>query len=240
MFKPIQFLLFVVAAIALSGCFPVLSEGQVSRPAMPGGPTIEPTVKVAAMVTQTKTPWLTPTPAPSATAYVEFEKPTPTAITLDGMGLAVATFTDEFAGFAIDYPADWNLNALDPAIAQQSIVYTTSIRSPFPTTGPKQQEGFPPGTAGIDVTILAGDKSLEQAIAEYKENMKNDEVPPTVLSEEEWVLPSGEKALVLMLETRIGRAANMITVINGRPIYVVGMGELAFFEPIAKSIRPLE
>lgn len=241
--RTLQILLFAAAVVALSGCFPMSSNVQVDRPmpdpAIAINPSIQPTEKIAAMATQTSPPEAAATLPPTLTPIRE--QLTPTPITLAGMGVATQSFTDTYAGFTFDYPTNWVLNALDPSIAQNSVGYTHSVRSPWPTVGPKQQEGFPPGTSGIDVTVLnEGTRTLEQAVAERREAFKTDEFPPTILSEEEWVLPSGLKAVVFMLDTRMGPVANLVTVINGLPVLVTGMGELTLYEPIARSLRPAE
>jgi len=239
MSKISQHFLLAAAVLLLTGCFPVSSRIEVSRPANVEAQTTAPTEKVAVMATQTPTPAATETSAPTATTAIE--QPTPTAASLSGLGIASTTFTDTYAGFAFDYPSDWVMTSLDPAIAQNSSVYTHSLRSPMPTRGPKQQEGIPPGASAIDVVIInEGEKTLEEAVAERKQAYATEEMPPTVLAEEDWVLPSGLKAVRFLLDTRGGQAANMITVINGRVIMFAGMGELALFEPIAKSLRPIE
>lgn len=239
MSKISQFFVLAVAVVVLSGCFPVSTRVQVDRPANVEAPTIASTEKVAAMVTQTPTPAATETSAPTATAAIE--QPTPTAPSLSGLGIANTTFTDTYAGFAFEYPSDWAMTTLDLAIAQNSSVYTHSMRSPMPTRGPKQQEGIPPGASAIDVVIInEGEKTLEDAVAARKQAYATEEMPPTIIAEEAWVLPSGLKAVRFLLDTRSGQVANMITVINGREILFAGMGELALFEPIAKSLRPIE
>lgn len=240
MSKMIQLIFLTVAAAALSGCFPVTTRIEAAQPGnVQAVPTILQTERVAEMITQTPTPWQTATAPPTATAIAEHA--TPTAILITGMGIETVTFTDEYAGFAFDYPADWVITALDPSIAQTSSLYTHSLRSPMPTRGPKQQEGIPPGATGIDVVVINEEgKTLEEAVAERKQSYREDEFQPTVVSEDPWTLPSGLKAVRFLLDTRNGRVANMVTVVNGRVVMFSGMGELALFEPIAQSLRSVK
>jgi hypothetical protein len=246
MYKTALLFLLAAAVIVMAGCSP----SQIQRPepavgvAEPAGPGAYPaTQQVAVMVTQTSQPEATTTKVPSATveSTTAAAQPTPTAATLAGLGIATTTFTDEYAGFSLDYPEGWNITAVDPQIAKESIGYSTSLRSPMPTPKPKEQDGIQPGAYAIDMTVINKEgTTLEEAVAERRESHATDEFQPVVLAEDEWVLPSGLKAVRFLLETRNGVVASMVTVVNGREVIVFGFGELALFEPIAKSLRVTE
>ena len=239
-------ILILILLIALNGCAPVpVRPRPMEAPEMPAfQPTVTMQEKVVSLATQTSVPpdqpTLPPTPARELmTPTAVRELMTPTPITLAGLGVETETYRDELAGLAIDYPKGWIVNAPTDEIKQTSMGYSISIRSGESPSQPKQQEGLAPGIAAMDVVIMndTHPASLEEAVALRKEQWSSEEFPPEIVSEEYLTLSDGTPAARFLLETRNGRAGELITIIDGRMILVAGFGEMALYEPIARSVR---
>ena len=211
--------------------------------------TLTSEVKVVEMVTQTRTPFdnLTPTPTlfdgplPGDATFT----PTPLAVasgpTLAELGVEVVTYRDEWAGFAFDYPASWELAAPREDIKDISTLYTASFHSPRLVTGPKQQEGIFPNQAKMDVSVVKdGAPSLEAAVKQRRSEINSPDSGAKVVAEETLALPSGLMAVRLHMDTDSGPVSELVTLINGNMILMTGMGDLSLFNPVTESLREVE
>jgi hypothetical protein len=160
----------------------------------------------------TETPSVTETPAPT-------EIPDPIGVITD-----TATYVDATIGYAIDYPASWTLDAIEG-----SQVTMTSY-DPATTGG----TGLLPGQARVEIVpdLLYTDTSLDEMVAATR-------LSGAVLDEETRELADGIPAVRLLLTGPIGgEMLQMLTVINDRGLRVQGLGDLALFDPIARTLRP--
>ncbi len=63
--------------------------------------------------------------------------------------------------------------------------------------------------------------------------------PETLLTEANWTLPGGLKAVRWQVESAFGQAAVVVTVINGQTVMVSGFGDEAVFDAVARTLRPI-
>ena len=160
--------------------------------------------------------------------------PTPTSMTAG----ETLTYTDDFAGFSLDYPANWFLESSALSHAQESVAYNISIASwdilnpPIPTS--KDLNTLPPGGTKIDVAVMKQAMMLEEAVAQQSQN----EMGTPILARKDMTLTGGLPAVILDVEGFAGLTRTLITVINGNTIYVSGYGNLESFESIALTLRP--
>lgn len=167
------------------------------------------------------------------TGYGNLENFEAIALTLRAM----KTYTDNFAGFSLDYPADWFLEASALAHAQESFAYSVSVASwdilhpPAPTD--KDPDKLPPGGAKIDVNVMKQSMTLEEAVTQQGQS----ELGTPILARKDVTLANGLPAVILDLDSPIGPIRTLITILNGNVIYVSGYGDLENYEAIALSLR---
>lgn len=152
-------------------------------------------------------------------------------------GITMATYTDESAGFSIDYPADWVLEDSAAAHADQSYAYSISvanwdINNP-PTPSDKGQSGIPEGGTKIDVGVVKQQMTLEEAVTQQAQNENG--IP--ILAREDVTLANGLRGVILDFEGFAGLTRTLIVPLNGKIIYVSGYGDLQFYESIALTLR---
>jgi hypothetical protein len=149
----------------------------------------------------------------------------------------MTTYTDDSAGFSIDYPAGWFLEASAAANADQAFAYSVSFATwdlLSPATPPgKGQNGIPEGGTKIDVAVTKQAMTLDEAVAQQAQN----ESGSPILAREDVTLANGLPAAILDFEGPFGLIRTLITVLNGSIIYVSGYGNLEHFEAIALSLR---
>ena len=161
------------------------------------------------------------------------EEPSPTSENLPAM----TTYTDDSAGFSLDYPTGWFIDAAAAANADQAFAYSVGIatwdlRNP-PTPSSKGQDGIPEGGTKIDIGVTKQAMTLEDAIALQAQN----ELGIPILARKDVTLANGLPAVILDIEGMAGFTRTLITVLNGNVIYVSGYGNLEHFEAIALSLR---
>lgn len=185
----------------------------------PAVETVPPTIEIQA----TLEPTLPPGQAePSATAEAQ---------------PAMQTYTDDFAGFSLDYPAGWSIDPSAAANAEQAFAYsvpiaTWDLRNP-PTPGGKDLNTMPEGATKIDVSVTKQAMTLEEAVAEQEQN----ESGSPILARKDVTLAGGLPAVILDVEGFAGLTRTLITVLNGNVIYISGYGNLENFEAIALTLR---
>lgn len=169
---------------------------------------------------------LTAPPATSAPATPLAPTLTPPAATPEASA-SLATYRDAAAGFELDYPADWVIeNAGQPG--------ATVILWSEPMAGPGG-DGIPPGVAKIEITVMPPTgQTLDQLVALQKEGLlaANGRV-----LEESRSATAGGLEIARLRTAAFGEALTLITLINARPVYVTGFGDLSRFEAVAGSLR---
>jgi hypothetical protein len=210
----IRIMLLIVFVLLVSACAAAPSASQPTEVVLP---TIEPT--------STPEPTLPP---------VQTE-PAPT--TESSPAITMTTYTDDFAGFSIDYPSDWFIEASAAANAEQAFAYsigiaTWDLTNPLPPPG-KGQSGIPQGGTKIDVNVMRQTMTLEEAVAQQGQN----ELGSPILARKDVTLAGGLPGVILDIEGMAGLTRTLITVLNGNVIYVSGYGDLENFEAIALTLR---
>jgi hypothetical protein len=173
----------------------------------------------------------TPTPEPTQPP-VQVE-PSPT--TESAPAITMTTYTDDFAGFSLDYPANWFLEASALAHVEESFSYSVSFASwdivnPL-TPGGKDLNTLPEGGTKFDVTVVKGAMTVEEAVAQFVQSGS------PILAREDVTLTSGLPGVILDFEGFAGLARTLVVPLNENVIYVTGYGNLENFEAIALSLR---
>jgi hypothetical protein len=151
---------------------------------------------------------------------------------------AMATYTDDVAGFSLDYPVGWFIDASAAVNAEQVFAYsvpiaTWDLHNP-PAPSGKGQNALPEGGTKIDVGVMKQPMTLEEAVTQQTQNESGN----PILARQDVTLAGGLPAVILDVEGFAGLTRTLITVLNGNVIYVSGYGNLENFEAIALSLRP--
>lgn len=212
-----RLVLFIAFVLPFSAC----TAPGPTQPVTTGVPTTEPAPSPSE-------PTLAPTLPPAETTPA-----TPAEVDT----LQMTTYTDDVAGFSIDYPADWFIEASAAANAEQAFAYAISIATwdllNPPTPGGKDLNTMPEGATKIDVAVTKQATTVEEAIAQQEQN----ESGSPILARKDVTLAGGLPAVILDIEGFAGPTRTLITVLNGNIIYVSGYGELENFEAIALTLR---
>lgn len=177
------------------------------------------------------------TPQPIATDLTPAEISTTPQIPppQDENPAGMTTYTDDLAGFSLDYPGGWYLESSVLIHAAEVTNYSISIASwdinnpPTPTD--KQLTGLPEGGTKFDVTVIKDATTLEAAVEQV------GQTGTPIHAQQNVTLENGVPAVILDIEGFAGRARMLISIINGNFIYVTGYGNLDYFEPVALSLR---
>lgn len=226
----IALLLFVLAACGGSG--PTEPAAPIEMTTI--APTDEPTTAPEATTAPTEVPAVaegTPveaapeqlTPASEPTAAPAAEAPQ--------LSFTPATYTDESAGFALDYPSDWTL---DPS-SQVGVRGAQSLLLSPGTTMETLADG---GTRLSIVTYIWDPKNdLDAYIAQRK--IAWDSSGFTITREETWQLPDGRTAYVFEVNTPDQPTFMFFTTVGEDYLQIAGEGDQALIEEIAHTFRPL-
>ena len=164
-------------------------------------------------------------------------QPNPLATQTSMTAGEMLTYTDDFVGFSLDYPANWYLESSALMHAEESFGYNVSIATwdilNPPTPSGKGQNGIPDGGTKIDVAVTKQAMTLEEAIAQQEQI----EGAAPILGRKDVTLANGLPAVILDFEGPFGLIRTLITVLNGNIIYVSGYGNLENFESIALTLR---
>ena len=148
---------------------------------------------------------------------------------------AMATYTDDLAGFSLDYPPGWFLETSVLQHAEESLSYSISISSwdinNPPPASDRQSNGLPYGGTKFDVTVIKDATTMEAAIEEVRRS------GTPIRAREEVTLANGVPAVILDIEGFAGLSHMLISILNGNVIYVTGYGDLELYEAIAMSLR---
>ena len=221
----INWILSCVFALLLSACAAPAGSQPIS--------TVLPTNPIPSTPELTLPPVQVEPTSEATLAPVETE-PVPTSGNLP----ATLTYTDDFAGFSLDYPAGWFLESSALMHAQESIGYNISIAtwdvSNPGTPGGKDLNTLPAGGTKIDVAVLKQSMTLEEAVTQQGQNEMNN----PILARKDVTLANGLPGVIIDMEGFAGLTRTLITVLNGNVIYVSGYGNLENFEAIALTLRP--
>jgi hypothetical protein len=177
-----------------------------------------------------------PTPGDIGLTPVEGDLRPVTLDSLDQLAIPTLTYIDTNAGFALDYPAAWQLTS--PGDIGKAAVYTASIISfARVTPGPKQQEGIPEGHAKIEIVVIQDKTYTYEEAVDSQRKQSEAEMPTTLLMDEGWLLPSGLPVRRWLVDGAAGQVNILITAIDGRKVIIAGYGEPGLFNVIAGSIR---
>jgi hypothetical protein len=148
-------------------------------------------------------------------------------------------YRDEYAGFMLEVPKDWNSTPVNDAIKPTSVIYSTTFYSWTPTS--VSAEGIPSGETKIDVGVYQnGASSPEAALQLRKQEFANGGLDQTILSEQPLTLQGGLRATRLEVSSRFGDSIEVITAINGKTILLGGVGDAALIDAIAQTLRATE
>jgi hypothetical protein len=207
-----RFLLLIVVALLFSACAAPITPSPI----------------VTDVPTDHTLPTLEPTQAPVQveTSPTSESIPVPTTTT---------TYTDDFAGFSLDYPANWFLESSALMHAEESVGYNISIASwdilNPPTPGSKDLNTLPSGGTKIDVAVTKQPMMLEEAVTQISESSG------PILARKDVTLAGALPGVIVDVQGFAGLTRTLITVLNGNVIYVSGYGNLEPFEAIALTLR---
>lgn len=163
---------------------------------------------------------------PDATTETSY----PATATQTSIPEGLATYTNPEADFALDYPEEWLIQNEDqPGL-------TVILWSSEPSEG--GTEGVPDDVTKIDITTLPNsDLSLEEFVEQQKDNIASTN--GQILDEEIITLDSGIQAVRLHVDS-FGESISLLAVINDHPVSIVGFGDMNGFDPVARTLRPVE
>lgn len=162
-------------------------------------------------------------------ATTTFAWPSGPTVTPEPIGGAPAmqTYRNAALGIELDYPAGWEVEAM----GRGAILWSKRLDR-------VGVDGVPADIAKIDLATEDGaTTTLDDLLARQKRGVTD--VNGQILSEEEWILANGLRAVRLNISA-IGDSAVLLTVVNGRPIILAGFGDRSQFDTVARSLRPLE
>lgn len=175
--------------------------------------------------------------APPATVVPTDVPPTSTSAPTEAPALSFEplTYTDEEAGFSLQYPAGWTLDGRDPSQqgARGYYVQLTSWQHAPGDIGPDLPEG---GTV-LSVTVQLWDPThdLEAFVAQRKQAW--DASGFTILSEETRTLSSGQQAQRFTVQTpEDERAYFLFTTLSDRYLVLSGAGDLELLAEIGTTL----
>ena len=180
------------------------------------------------------------TPSDSSTAGIDSptvmvptgEAPQPAAS--PGAGLLdgdLATYTDAATGITVDYPADWGLTEPTETVKATSQTYSATFSSWNP--GPGGQAGIPAAGTKFDLTVVKeGPTDLDAFAGAHPEWSPPDASRVSLLG--------GQPAIRIELadtQGGPGPTVQWLTVIEGQPVILSGVGDLALVDAVAQSLR---
>jgi hypothetical protein len=142
-----------------------------------------------------------------------------------------ATYTDESAGIALDYPADWTL---DPSSQIGVRGGQALLLSPGTTL-----ETLADGGTRVSITTYIWDpkNDLDAYVAQRK--VAWDASGFAITREEQLQLADGRTAYLFLVNTPEVPTFTLFTTIGEDYLQISGEGDLALSEEIARTLRPL-
>ncbi|MCX6049095.1 MAG: hypothetical protein NT075_28680 [Chloroflexi bacterium] len=206
----VPLLMFVLVA-----CNPLGRVEPTIAPTMM--PTLAPTTEP---MPEAPTPEITsePTAAPSAAA--------------PQLSFTPKTYTDERAGFELDYPAEWTL---DPS--SQVGVRGGQALLLSPGTTP---ETLANGGTRVSITTYNWDPKNDLAAYVAQRKVAWDASGFAIIREERWPLADGRVANIFVVKTPEQPTFTLLTTIGQDYLQISGDGDSALVEEIAHTLRPLQ
>ena len=208
-----------------------------------GTPTeVPPTPVAAATLAPTAVPTtisteVPPTPEPPATTEpptpVAAEEPTAAPMPEEAqLSFTSATYVDERAGFAFDYPAEW---ALDPSSQIGTRGGYALLTSPGTTA-----ETLGEGGTRISISAYLWDPKgdIDAYVAQRK--IAWDASGFAIVSEDGWQLADGRDARIFIVKNPNQPVYNIFTTIGDDYLQIGVEGDMTLAEEIARTLRPLE
>lgn len=197
----------IVAALA-AGCATPVPPAPLPTDAATAPPTVAPT----------DTPPATPTSAPTP-------------------AFTPATYSDDFARFSIDYPADWTLDESSAGGKSQRGYYVQLTSWPH-APGDISPE-TPEGGSRMDLTVYQWDpkNDLDAYMATRKIAWEASGFP--LLAEDAWTLGGGLRAVRILLQAPEEVTYFQLMAIGDLYLVLSGTGDLDTFEAIGRTVRPL-
>jgi hypothetical protein len=179
-------------------------------------------------------PTIAPISAPTpetATSEPASEPTTAPVIETTQLSFTPATFTDESAGFELDYPAEWTL---DPSSQVGTRGGQALLLSPGTTP-----ETVADGGTRVSVTTYLWDpkNDLDAYVAQRK--VAWDASGFAITREEQWQLADGRTAYVFVTQMPEQPSFTLFTTIGEDYLQISGEGDLALVEEIAHTLRSL-
>ena len=161
-------------------------------------------------------------------ATTTFKWPAGPTITPESIGAAPAlqTYRSPAYGVEVDYPAGWiSEGSGDGAIFWSRPPERVGVG------------GLPADLAKIDLSGELGTiLTLDELLARQKQGVA--EVGGRILSEEEWTLANGLRAVRLSVSA-IGDNVTLLTVVDGHPVVLTGYGDVSRFDEVARTLRAI-
>lgn len=211
-----------VLVLLLAACQPSQPDEPPAIPAaeQSATPTIAPTL--AATVTST----------PEASAIENTVEPSPEAIPEPAqLSFAPATYADESAGFALDYPAEWTL---DPSRQVGVRGGQALLLSPGATI-----DTLAEGGSRISIVTYLWDpkNDLDAFVAQRKTAWEASGF--AVNREEQWQLADGRAVYGFVVQMPEAPNFTLFTTVGEDYLQIAGEGDLALVEEILRTLRPL-
>lgn len=202
-------------------------------------PTAAP-AEVATVAPPTTAPTAAPTPEPPVAEPATVEPATPESASeptaepvaeSPALSFTPATYTDESAGFALDYPADWTV---DPS-SQIGVRGGQALLLSPGTTLEAVAEG---GTRIAIVTYVWDPKNdLDAYVAQRKVAWDASGFPIT--REDQWQLADGRTVHAFVVQSPEVPTFTILTTIGEDYLQISGEGDLTLAEEIMRTLRPL-
>lgn len=195
-------------------------------------------VDSSSAVTPTVSAQIAPTVAVTDTTTTPAIMTTPVVTETTTVSPTLGSYRDDFAGFAINYPASWSVLDVAQEIKQQSVLYSITFTSWKPEE--PGGHGIPEGGSKIDLSVNKGAAATPEAAVEARRQDLAAQ-GAQITFEEPWDLPSGLSATHWTIQAANGDIAyEVVTAINGNLVLVSGLGDAAVFEQIAMTLRAVE
>lgn len=160
-------------------------------------------------------------------ASTTFEWPSKPTVAPEPIGVAGQTYRSSAYGVEVDYPAGW-------------IVEGSGDGAIFWSRQPERVGvgGVPADVAKIDLSGELGTTlTLDELVARQKQGVA--EVNGKILSEEEWTLAGGLRAVRLGVSA-IGDNVTLLTIVDGHPVVLTGYGDVSRFDEVARTLRAIQ
>jgi hypothetical protein len=184
------------------------------------------------------TPATLPTEAaPASPTVAPADAPAPTPTSAPTPSFTAATFTDDFAGYSIDYPADWTLDETGAGVKSQRGYYV-QLTSWAHAPGEISPE-TPEGGSRMDFTVYQWDPKhdLDAYIATRKIAWEASGF--ALLAEDEWSLANELRAVRFLIQAPDEVAYFQMLAIGDLYLVLSGTGDLDTLEAIGRTVRPL-